>query len=621
MLRRRWPRITRRCDACRRREVEQQLREGRLRAVVTSTSLELGVDIGTADLSVLVGLPGGVARCVQRVGRSGHRLGAASRGLILASNAAEIAGAVVTARAAREGKLEPLRMIESPLDVVCQQIVALACAGECAVDDAFAMIRRAGPMAGLSRADFDACLDFLAGNLAAPPGAYEPEPGAGPRWSAPRIWKHNGWFGIRSTRVARWFWTNVGTITSEESAHVLVDGVAIGTVEGAYAERLSPGDRFVLDGRSLEFRRREGQVVHARSGGSEPGLPVWHSDRQALLSELAFEVAEFRFGAAQRLTQEGPRGLRSWLIEAFGLRSQRGDSACRADRGARAAEPRAAGKRASGRGLSRSRSGGLVLCVPCPAQPCGVRGARPRDGCPAGPLPWTRPGPSGCRPGVVDQAAGRGRDRGRRAGALLSLDRLEEDVLEGLDKGELPAHRFRHIAATGLMVLRNPEPGRRLRVGGLNWVSSRLFPLVKAACPDHPLLRETRREVLQDLLDVPSAVRWLATQPAIIVRGLATLSPFAAAWITPSADEPLQFESPDQALRRLHAVDVSGSRRGCMTTHCAPSLNGFLQVGDWLLAPAGGIIRPGRAHGRDRRPASRLRVGADRPATAFRSTR
>ena len=122
-------------DASRRRAVESLLEQGRLKAVVTSTSLELGVDIGTADLSVQVGLPGGVARCVQRVGRSGHRLGAASRGLILAATAAEIAGAVVTARAARAGRLEPLRMVEAPLDVVCQQLLAMACAG---------MRRRAG---------------------------------------------------------------------------------------------------------------------------------------------------------------------------------------------------------------------------------------------------------------------------------------------------------------------------------------------------------------------------------------------------------------------------------------------------------------------------------------------
>ena len=95
----------------RRREIEKALREGELRAVVTSTSLELGVDIGTADVTVQVGLPGGVARCVQRVGRSGHRRGAGSRGLLLAATPAELAGAIITARAALAGRVEPLRMI------------------------------------------------------------------------------------------------------------------------------------------------------------------------------------------------------------------------------------------------------------------------------------------------------------------------------------------------------------------------------------------------------------------------------------------------------------------------------------------------------------------------------
>ncbi len=191
--------------------------------------------------------------------------------------------------------------------------------GECAVEQAFTLLRRAGPMAGLARHDFDACLDFLAGDLAAPPGAFEPEPGAAPRWSSPRIWKRNGWFGVRGRRVTRWFWTNVGTITSEETVQVLVDGVAIGTLEGAYAERLVPGDRFVLDGRSLEFRRRDGLVIQARAGGAEPGLPIWHSDRQSLSSELAHEVAELRADGARRLTWGGPLALRSWLIESLDL--------------------------------------------------------------------------------------------------------------------------------------------------------------------------------------------------------------------------------------------------------------------------------------------------------------
>ncbi len=141
-------------DAGRRRAIESALRSGQVRAVVTSTSLELGVDIGTADLTVQIGLPGGVARCVQRVGRSGHRRGAISRGLLLAATPAELAGAVVTARAALAGRVEPLRMIGAPLDVVCQQLIGMACAGEQSVATAFELLRKAGPMAELTRARF-----------------------------------------------------------------------------------------------------------------------------------------------------------------------------------------------------------------------------------------------------------------------------------------------------------------------------------------------------------------------------------------------------------------------------------------------------------------------------------
>ncbi len=147
-------------------------------------------------------------------------------------------------------------------------------------------------------------------------------------------------------------------------------------------------------------------------------------------------------------------------------------------------------------------------------------------------------------------------------GPLVAADGLDVDVLEGLDRGELPARRFRSVAATALMVLRNPEPGRRVRVGGMNWVGTRLYPMVQAACPDHPLLRQTRREVLEDFLDVPAAARWLASSPPIRFRSLPGISPFAAAWIEPGTPEALQFESPGDALRRLHARLTAGAGGG-----------------------------------------------------------
>ncbi len=306
-------------DAGRRRAVESALKSGALRAVVTSTSLELGVDVGAIDVAVLVGLPGGAGRCLQRVGRSGHRRGAVRRGLILAATLAELAGAAITAKAAREERIEPVDPIKNPLDVLSQQLVGLACAGEGDVEAIFKLVRRSASFENLSRADFDACLSFLAGELSAPAGAFEPEPGADPQFTSPRIWKARGAFGVRSRRVMGWLWRNVGTIHSEESVRVVVEGVEVGTLEAAYAERLQQGDRFLLDGRALEFRGLEGHTLRAVVRAGEADLPRWTSDRQSLSADLARDLAAFRDEAARRLVLDGPEALRAWLVEAFDL--------------------------------------------------------------------------------------------------------------------------------------------------------------------------------------------------------------------------------------------------------------------------------------------------------------
>jgi ATP-dependent helicase Lhr and Lhr-like helicase len=542
-------------DATRRRAIERALRDGELRAVVTSTSLELGVDIGTADVTVQVGLPGGVARCVQRVGRSGHRRGAGSRGLLLAATPAELAGAIITARAALAGRVEPLRMILAPLDVVCQQLVSMACAGEMNVDHVFELFRKTGPMAELARVDFDACLAALAGDLPAPAGALEPEPGATPRWTSPRIWIEKGWFGIRGRRVVRWFRSNVGTIHSEETVRVMDGGMAIGTLEASYAERLISGDRFVLDGRVFKFRRLENSIVHARSDHGEPNLPRWTSDRQSLSFELAQELAAFREEAGQRLMKENASGLREWIMATFDL--AHGAAAVLTELFEAQAQwsevPDASGLLVE---ESPAPDGdGLIYTFHAPLHRAACealgRATAARLGRRFGRNLALSVADLGWSIRIDGDATANGLEL-TDIGPLFYPDGFTADVLEGVDRGELPARRFQQVAATGLMVLRNPEPGRRVRVGGLNWVSTRLYPLVKAACPDHPLLRETRREVLDDLLDVPAALRWLDQRPMIRFRSLPSQSPFAAAWIEPGQADSLQFESPADALHRLH---------------------------------------------------------------------
>ena len=538
-------------DAQRRRSIEAGLKSGLVRAVVTSTSLELGVDIGTADLTVQVGLPGGVSRCLQRVGRSGHRRGVGSRGLLLAATPGELVGALVTARAARAGRVEPIRGVSAPLDVVCQQIVGMACAGEQSVEAAFEQIRKAGPMVGLARSDFDSCLASLAGELAAPAGAYESEPGAAPRWTSPRIWKRAGLFGIRDRRVSRWFRSNVGTICSEESLRVMEDGVAVGTLEAAYAERLAKGDRFVLDGRALEVLRVDASIIQAKPTGGEPSLPRWTSDRPSFSPELATELAEFRDELATRLAGEGAVALRGWLIEELDLKPQAASVVIELFE---AQQQWSEVPRADGLLVEESPSAdgsGVVYVFHAPLHRAAceamARAVGARVGRRVGRDVVVGVADLGWSIRLEDEAAIRPED----LPALLEVDRLEDDVLEGLDRGELLARRFRQVATVALMVLRNPEPGRRVRVGGLHWASTRLYPLLRAVCPDHPLLRQTRREVLAEVLDVPSAQRWLERRPPIRFRVLPGISPFAAAWIEPGSADSLQYESPAEALRRL----------------------------------------------------------------------
>ncbi|ADV61289.1 DEAD/DEAH box helicase domain protein [Isosphaera pallida ATCC 43644] len=566
-------------DATRRREVEHRLKTGQLRAVVTSTSLELGVDLGTADLTVLVGPPDSVQRCLQRVGRAGHSIEATPRGLIVTVGPAELLSALVTARAAREGRIEPIAVPRVPLDVVCQHLVGMACAGEWEVERAYELIRRADPTSTLSREDFLDCLSYLAGESSAPASAFEPEPGANPRWSGPRIWKAHGSFGAKSGRILRWFRMNVGTIHAEETIRVLVDGVELGTLEAVYAERLSRGDRFVLDGRALEVvRGEEGGILLARATGGEPNLPRWTSDRLSLSRQLAKEVFATRV-QVRDLLRGSPDDLAQWLRAEF---QHDEPDAVETLRALIEAQERCSvvpesdsvliedGPLEDWSGeLTNSGSGRLwVFHAPLGRAACETLGRAVaarwgrrlrRDlGLTAADLGWALRVPAALPPDEDPPEPD--------WNELLDPEGLEQAVLTGLDRGELVAQRFRHAAAVGLMILkrhesqtRNTRGGGSVRVGGTRWAATKLYPVVKAAAPRHPLIREAQREALEEVLDLPTARAWLEQRPRVMRRTLQhqPLSPFAAAWIEPGGGlnppgETLRFESPASALKRLH---------------------------------------------------------------------
>ncbi|HMJ06995.1 MAG TPA: DEAD/DEAH box helicase, partial [Chthoniobacterales bacterium] len=144
-------------------EVEDRLKDGELRAVVCSTSLEMGIDIGAVDLVVMVATPKGVSRAIQRIGRSGHSLNRNSHGVLVATNINDLVEATVTARRVRERALDPVKVQERPADVIAQHIVGLAALAPIAADEAFELIRRAYPFHDLAREEFDRIVQYLEG--------------------------------------------------------------------------------------------------------------------------------------------------------------------------------------------------------------------------------------------------------------------------------------------------------------------------------------------------------------------------------------------------------------------------------------------------------------------------
>ena len=146
-----------------RQEVEDRLKDGELRAVVCSTSLELGIDIGHIDTVIMVSTPKGISRALQRVGRSGHSIDQTSHGVLVATNINDLIECIVCARLTHERKLDPVRVLDSASDVVIQHLMGMAMDEGVTPDEAFETIRSAYPFRDLDRTLFDRLIEYLEG--------------------------------------------------------------------------------------------------------------------------------------------------------------------------------------------------------------------------------------------------------------------------------------------------------------------------------------------------------------------------------------------------------------------------------------------------------------------------
>lgn len=293
-------------------DVEERLKRGELKVVVSSTSLELGIDIGYIDVVVLLSSPKSVTRLLQRVGRAGHHIRQTSLGRLIVVDRDDLVECTVLAKAAMERRLDRVRIPKRPLDVLAQHIVGMSLERKWGVEELYRVIRRAYPYKDLDYDTFERVLKYLS-------GGYEID-----RFAKvySKIWMDDGMIGRkRSSRMI--YYLNAGAIPDEAKIRVLADGKGyVGDLDEGFAEILEPGDIFVLGGKTYQVLRSEGDRIYVNpADGQRPTVPSWFSEMLPLAFDSALEVGRFRRTVAEMLRKhaDDPSPVIEYLVTNYSL--------------------------------------------------------------------------------------------------------------------------------------------------------------------------------------------------------------------------------------------------------------------------------------------------------------
>jgi ATP-dependent Lhr-like helicase len=264
--------------------VEQGIKTGLLRAVVCTSSLDLGVDFTPVDRVMQIGSPKGVARLLQRAGRSGHQPGVPSRVTCVPTFALELIDVAAIRDAAHAGRIEQRPPVERPLDVLAQHLVTVALGGGFIQHELLKEVRTTRSYQGLTDAEWVWVLDFVTrgGEALRAYDEYQ------------RVVERGGRFVVEDKHIARRHRMSIGTITSDSAMTIqYMGGHRLGTVEESFIARLNPGDKFMFSGKPLLFVRTKEMTAYVKPARSTKGaIPRWMGGRLPLSTELAIAVRE-----------------------------------------------------------------------------------------------------------------------------------------------------------------------------------------------------------------------------------------------------------------------------------------------------------------------------------------
>lgn len=268
---------------------EKKLKNGELKALVATASLELGIDVGTIDLVCQIGSSRSIAVALQRVGRSGHWRGAVPRGRLFPTTRDELIECAALVRAIRTGDLDRLMIPEAPLDILAQQIVAICSAGEWKEEELYALVRGAYPYRNLARDQFEAILQMLSEGIASTRGRF------GAYLHRDRVQQM-----IRARRGSRLTAITSGGAIPETGLFTVVaepDGNVVGTLDEDFAVESNAGDIILLGSNSWKIRRVQSstaRVLVEDAHGAPPTIPFWRGEAPARTEELSSHVASLR---------------------------------------------------------------------------------------------------------------------------------------------------------------------------------------------------------------------------------------------------------------------------------------------------------------------------------------
>ncbi len=519
-----------------RERVEAGLKEGSLRLVIATSSLDLGVDFSPVERVYQIGSPKGIARIAQRAGRASHRPNAACRVLCVPTHALELFEIDAARRALLAGEVEARTAPDKPLDVLAQHMVTCALGGGFVADDLYAEVRTAWSYRNLSRQEFDwaiALVERGGGTLSAYPEFC-------------RIRSQDGLYRVVGARVAQLHRLNVGTITSDASVDIrYMNGPSLGRIDEGFIAHLKENERFVFAGKVVRFAMFKDLVAYVRPAkGSTLNTVLWPGTRLPISESLAESIRRSLELASDGHFDSPELNAARALVAA----QQRLSIVPRADE--TLAE------------VATTREGEHLFLFPFEGRlvHAGIaavvamrmaRIVRATFATAVNDYGLEILGPANI--GMADLLR-------EHAPALLSPDNLASDAVESLNMSQLAKSQFREVARVAGLVLENAM-GTRKSARQISASSSLLFDVLSEFDPDNLLLLQARREVLERHFEQGRLARTLGRIAAVALRVIATprLTPLAFPLVVERQSATLSSETIADQVRRMRAEWESGA--------------------------------------------------------------